>query len=112
MIAGSSLSGIVYPIALSRLFHTVGFGWAVRTLAFLNFGCQALAIPLVKERVKPRLGLPLIDFKAYKDVTFLLHCISAFLVAFGGCTPLRYYCSQYLGSPIHTILVHRDFFPS
>ncbi|KIJ33767.1 hypothetical protein M422DRAFT_264225 [Sphaerobolus stellatus SS14] len=78
VIAGSSLSGIIYPIVLSRLFASVGFGWTVRILAFINFGCQAVAIPLVKERLPPRLGLPLVDVQAYKEPTFLYHCITLY----------------------------------
>lgn len=68
---------------LSWLFVIVGFPWAVRTLAFIVLGCQAIAIPLVKERLPRRLGLPLVDHQAYREVTFLLHCISGFLIAFG-----------------------------
>ncbi|GBE79003.1 Aspyridones efflux protein [Sparassis crispa] len=90
VVAGSSLSGIIYPIMLSRLFDSVGFPWAVRILAFMNFGCQILAIPLVKERLPPRLGVPLIDWLAFRETTFLLHALGGFLVAFALYTPYWY----------------------
>ncbi|GBE78966.1 Aspyridones efflux protein [Sparassis crispa] len=90
VIAGSSLSGIIYPIMLSRLFVSVGFPWAVRIVAFMNFGCQVLAIPFVKERFPPRLGIPLVDWQAFRETTFLLHALGGFFVAFALYTPYWY----------------------
>ncbi|TFY67789.1 hypothetical protein EVJ58_g1396 [Rhodofomes roseus] len=83
VVSGASLSGIIYPIMLSRLFDSVGFPWAVRIMAFMNFGIQAVAIPLVKERLPHRLGLPLVDVGAFREGTFLLHIIAGFLAPFG-----------------------------
>lgn len=33
--AGSSLGGIIFPIMVQRMLPQVGFGWAMRTAAFL-----------------------------------------------------------------------------
>ena len=35
--SGSSLAGVIFPIALSRMFNksTLGFGWSVRVVGFL-----------------------------------------------------------------------------
>ncbi|KAH9915854.1 MFS monocarboxylate transporter [Fomitopsis serialis] len=90
VVSGASLSGIIYPIMLSRLFDSVGFPWAVRITAFMNFGIQAVAIPLVKERLPHRLDLPLVDYRAFREGTFLLHIIGGFLVPFGLYTPYWY----------------------
>ncbi|KAH9838541.1 MFS monocarboxylate transporter [Rhodofomes roseus] len=90
VVSGASLSGIIYPIMLSRLFDSVGFPWAVRIMAFMNFGIQAVAIPLVKERLPHRLGLPLVDVGAFREGTFLLHIIAGFLAPFGLYTPYWY----------------------
>ncbi|PCH37061.1 MFS general substrate transporter, partial [Wolfiporia cocos MD-104 SS10] len=90
VLSGASLSGIIYPIMLSRLFSSVGFPWAVRAMAFMNFGLQALAIPMVKERLPHNAGNILIDYHAFKDITYLLHVISGFIISFGLYAPFWY----------------------
>lgn len=90
VFSGSSLAGVVYSIMLPRLFDSIGFPWAVRVMAFLNLGLQLLAIPLVKERLPRHGGLPLVDFDALRDVTFLLHLASGFLASFALYTPFLY----------------------
>ena len=35
MFTGSSIGGVIFPILISRLIQEVGFGWAMRTCAFL-----------------------------------------------------------------------------
>lgn len=42
-VAGSSFGGIVWPIALHRLLNNFGFGWAVRTTAFIMIPLLAVA---------------------------------------------------------------------
>ncbi|OCB89300.1 MFS monocarboxylate transporter [Sanghuangporus baumii] len=90
VVAGSSLSGVIFPIMLSKLFQSIGFPWTVRTLAFMCFALQGISIPFVKERFPPRAGVPLIDRSVYKDKPFLLHVISGFFIAFGLYTPFWY----------------------
>ena len=115
VVSGASLSGVIYPIMLSRLFNSVGFPWAVRIMAFMNFGIQAAAIPLVKERMPHRLGLPLVDFKAFSDLTFLFHVIGGFLAPFGAVPFLADSHSHQLTHgvrrTVHTVLVHRAVQP-
>ncbi|KAL5536516.1 hypothetical protein ACEPAF_338 [Sanghuangporus sanghuang] len=90
VVAGSSLSGVIFPIMLSKLFQSIGFPWTVRTLAFMCFALQGISIPFVKERFPPRAGVPLIDRSVYKDKPFLLHVTSGFFIAFGLYTPFWY----------------------
>jgi MFS family permease len=40
--AGSSLGGVLFPIIVSRMIDEVGFGWAMRTCAFLILGLSTL----------------------------------------------------------------------
>lgn len=95
---------------LSRLFDSVGFPWAVRIMAFMNFGLQAVAIPLVRERLPHRLGLPLVDRKALTDVTFFFHMVAGFLAPFGAAllpSLLRSSADSCLRRTVHAILVYR-----
>lgn len=83
VVAGSSLSGVIFPIMLSRLFQSIGFPWAVRTLGFMCFVLQGISIPFVKERFPPRKDLPHFDWSVKNDTPFLLHILEGFFIAFG-----------------------------
>ncbi|KAL2810157.1 putative MFS monocarboxylate transporter [Aspergillus granulosus] len=56
--AGSSIGGLVLPIALNNALYSerLGFGWGVRAVGFAILGLLALACVLVKERLPPRRG--------------------------------------------------------
>ncbi|KAI0096949.1 monocarboxylate permease-like protein [Nemania sp. FL0031] len=55
-IAGSSVGGVIFPLALSRLLSnpTLGFGWSVRIPGFIILLILAVACLLIKERIPPR----------------------------------------------------------
>ncbi|KAJ0418217.1 putative MFS monocarboxylate transporter [Aspergillus carlsbadensis] len=56
--AGSSIGGLVLPIALNHALYSerLGFGWGVRVIGFAILGLLAIACILVKERLPPRRG--------------------------------------------------------
>lgn len=43
VVAGSSIGGVVFPQMVQHLMPSVGFGWAVRTCAFLIMGMLIFA---------------------------------------------------------------------
>ncbi|KAJ3160483.1 hypothetical protein HDU88_007943 [Geranomyces variabilis] len=93
VIAGSSAGGTVFPIILKALFETVGFAWAVRTLAAICFGCYLFAWLTVKTRLPPSEPMTLknlVDFSAFKDMRFTLLSIAGFLVEFSLFNPFFY----------------------
>ena len=47
---GSSLGGVIFPIMINRLISEVGYGWAMRTSAFLILALLIIAIVTVKAR--------------------------------------------------------------
>jgi MFS family permease len=51
--AGSSLGGVIFPIMVSRLVVEVGFGWTMRTCAFLILGLLIVANLFIKSRIPP-----------------------------------------------------------
>jgi predicted MFS family arabinose efflux permease len=56
--AGSSIGGLVLPIALNHALYSkkLGFGWGVRVVGFAILGLLSIACILVKERLPPRRG--------------------------------------------------------
>lgn len=73
---------------LSRLFQSIGFPWAVRTLAFICFILQGVSIPFVKERFPPHIGLSVFDWSVKNDLAFVMHLLEGFFIAFGQCVVL------------------------
>ncbi|PAV14623.1 MFS general substrate transporter [Pyrrhoderma noxium] len=90
VVAGSSLSGVIFPIMLSRLFEEIGFPWTIRTFAFVIFALQGISIPFVKERFPPRKDLPKFDSAALKETPFVMHILSGMFISFGLYTPFWY----------------------
>ncbi|KIW10009.1 hypothetical protein PV08_11785 [Exophiala spinifera] len=53
MAAGSSLGGVIFPIVVSRMIRETGFGWAMRTCAFLILFNSIVAILTLRSRIPP-----------------------------------------------------------
>lgn len=51
--SGSSLGGVLFPIIVSRMIKEVGFGWAMRTCAFIILGLMIFANLFLKSRIPP-----------------------------------------------------------
>ncbi|KAH6661186.1 major facilitator superfamily transporter [Truncatella angustata] len=79
---GSGLAGVLYPIMLRRLFHEVGFPWAVRCLALLMLAMDVLAFLAIRPKTPERPSGPLFRLHFLKDKNYALWVICfAFLVA-------------------------------
>ncbi|KAL1920215.1 uncharacterized protein VTP21DRAFT_1361 [Calcarisporiella thermophila] len=91
--SGSSLGGVVFPIMLHQLLSRVGFGWAVRIMAFFVLGCLSISILTVKSRLPsqcPKSLIQLIDFGGFRDVRYTLAVIGAFLIFYSVFIPYFY----------------------
>lgn len=73
VVSGSSVGGVCFPIALNRLFGSVGFGWAVRITGFIILGCLLAANFLITTRLPGRRKMPAnmqhgpLDFSESRD---------------------------------------------
>lgn len=79
---GGALGGIVLPIMLRSLYVQVGFGWAIRILAFLSLFCLIISVTFVKERFTTKnssaiVYLKVFDFQTLKELPFLFNIIGA-----------------------------------
>ncbi|RMZ76289.1 hypothetical protein DV737_g4913, partial [Chaetothyriales sp. CBS 132003] len=88
-IAGSSLGGVIFPIALNQMLHKhkLGFGWSVRIIGFMVLALLAPACLSIKARLRPRkasLFLP----RAFKEVPYDLLVGASFLLLLGMFPPM------------------------
>lgn len=64
---------------------TVGFPWAVRTMAFIMLATLGIGIALLRPRLPPRKSGPIIDLAAFKDpayTTFVIGLALGFMAFF------------------------------
>ncbi|KAK0638995.1 major facilitator superfamily domain-containing protein [Cercophora newfieldiana] len=89
MIAGSSIGGVVWPIALSKLLanESLGFGWSLRIVGFINLAVLAYATLGIKARLPSRKSGFLL-LSAFRDPVYCLIITSCFFLFLGLFTPL------------------------
>ena len=96
MVTGSSLGGVIFPIMIGRMVPTVGYGWTIRTAAFIILALQMVAIFTVRSRTKPvpkkmpvgRLAAP------FTELPFVLMLVGFFLLTYGIFIPITYLAVQ------------------
>ncbi|KAF2870337.1 major facilitator superfamily domain-containing protein [Massariosphaeria phaeospora] len=88
-ISGSSIGGVVMPIALSKMLtsSTLGFGWSVRIIGFLMLPLLAFSCVTVKSRLPPR-STTLFIGAAFKESHYVIIIVGLFFVFLGMFTPL------------------------
>ncbi len=91
VVAGSSIGGIVFPIALSKMLNdsSLGFGWSVRAIAFVIAPLLAFASFAIRPRAAPRKTNFFLG-EAFNDVKFLMLILAMFGCFVGMLTPLFY----------------------
>nr|POE88422.1 aspyridones efflux protein apdf [Quercus suber] len=103
-IAGSSVGGVVLPIALSKMLNdsSLGFGWSVRVIGFVLAPLLAFASLTIRARLPPRKSSFFI-WSAFKSPRYCLLIASSFFMFMGFFTPLFY---------IPSYAVHRGVNPT
>ncbi|BCS24870.1 MCT family MFS transporter [Aspergillus puulaauensis] len=93
VVAGSSLGGIAWPLILERLFHAVGFPWAMRIVGFISLALLLPACFMVVPRSSPRRSesIPREDVIAgLKDIRYWLTVVGMLFVMWGMFIPFYY----------------------
>lgn len=97
---GASIGGVIWPLVCRSLYSKVGFAWTMRTLGFCIGFILLIAALFVDDRhveineikrlnegdrgeltLKEKIN-DLIDFKSFKDVTFMILTLALFLNEF------------------------------
>ncbi|KAL1874429.1 hypothetical protein VTK73DRAFT_306 [Phialemonium thermophilum] len=90
---GSSLGGVVFPIMLSRMIGSVGYGWAMRTSAFLILALLVVANLTLRSRQTPMRRSSVHKgnmWRPFREAPFVLLLGGLFLVPFGLYLPINY----------------------
>lgn len=80
----------MYPSMLQKLIRTVGWGWAIRAVGFINFGLIAFAYVTVKTRLPPRPAGKFLDFAVFfgqANLGYTLYVAGAATVWLGASSP-------------------------
>ncbi|KAK4133230.1 MFS general substrate transporter [Trichocladium antarcticum] len=89
VVSGSSIGGIVFPIALSKMLNdsALGFGWSVRIMALVVAPLLAFSCATVAPRLPPR-RTNFFILSAFRDVKYVALVFAMFCCMIGMFTPL------------------------
>ncbi|KAI4517498.1 MFS general substrate transporter [Schizophyllum commune Loenen D] len=92
---GSSVGGVIFPIALERLFARIGFAWTLRAIGLFNAAGCLLAWLSVSSRTtaKKEATRSIFDHTTFGDKKYVLLVAGSCLVSFGLYTPPTYIVS-------------------
>ncbi|KAL2837685.1 major facilitator superfamily domain-containing protein [Aspergillus pseudoustus] len=107
LFTGSSIGGIVLPILVTHLIRTTGFGWAMRTCAFLmlallvvtNLTVRPFTPPTARKLTRTELVKPL------RESQFVFLTLGMFIFTYGFYVPINYLPVQALAAGMSTNLV-------
>ncbi|OJI80936.1 hypothetical protein ASPTUDRAFT_32396 [Aspergillus tubingensis CBS 134.48] len=90
--SSSGIAGIILPIMVNRLIPKVGFGWAMRIVAFMMLFFLIIAGLTVRERVPPRPEVLNRQnlLHPFRDVNMVLLLAGGTLLSFGIWVPSNY----------------------
>ncbi|KAJ6028196.1 MFS monocarboxylate transporter [Penicillium herquei] len=90
--SGSSLAGVIFPVALDRMLNktNLGFGWSVRIIGFLMLALSIIACVTVSSNApKRKSGSPFV-LAAWKNPTYTMQIAGLFLVIWAMFFPFFY----------------------
>ncbi|KAH8199088.1 hypothetical protein TruAng_006724 [Truncatella angustata] len=105
--AGSVTGGLIFPAMARQLLPSVGFGWAVRAIGFVQVGTLLFSNFLMKSRLPPRRTGSLVEWGAFKEPEYVFYAVGMFFnfwaVYFG-----FYYLAAFSRSAITPSLSYTD----
>ena len=88
--SGSSIGGVIYPIAFKQLIDKIGFPWATRCLGFISLVTLWFSVSIMKPRYLPRGRRKMVDWSAFREVPYMCFCIAMFFGFIGFYGPVYY----------------------
>ncbi|GKT51115.1 MFS transporter asaE [Colletotrichum spaethianum] len=100
LATGSSIGGIVFPIMVTRLIKSVGYGWTMRICAFMIFGLLIIANLTVKAIHPPRPQKFTREqlLRPFREAEFVCVTIGFFLITYSIYVPITYIQVQALAA--------------
>ncbi|KAF5679884.1 monocarboxylate transporter [Fusarium denticulatum] len=88
-VSGSSIGGVVFPIALSKMLNdsSLGFGWSIRIMGFVMIPLMSFSCMAVRPRLPSR-KTSLFIIEPFKHPLYLLVIGSLFFLFIGMFAPL------------------------
>jgi MFS family permease len=77
---GSVTGGLIYPSMVRTLLPTIGFGWTLRAIGFIQLATFAVALVCGRPKKAPRKSSPLLDLSVFRETAFNLLLVGSFLV--------------------------------
>ena len=89
--AGGSVGGVIFPLALQKLFVSLGWGWALRIQGFMFLLLLIVANLLIRSRLPPKAGSNIMpDFKILTSPPMALVTAGTYFMEWGLFTPIAY----------------------
>ncbi|KAH7384252.1 major facilitator superfamily domain-containing protein [Phaeosphaeria sp. MPI-PUGE-AT-0046c] len=76
--SGGATGGIIFPLIAQQMLPTVGFGWTVRTMAFVILFNTVIILCIARVRLPPRKTGPIVEWSAFQEPSYMLFCIGMF----------------------------------
>ncbi|KAF4948547.1 hypothetical protein FSARC_13719 [Fusarium sarcochroum] len=81
--AGSCTGGMVFPAMVRQLLPSIGFGWTMRTIGFMQAVTMAVSLVFMKSRLPPRRTGPVIEWIAFKELEYVFYAVGSFMCFWG-----------------------------
>lgn len=78
---GNVTGGLIYPAMARQLLPAVGFGWALRAIAFIQAATMIAVTFIARARVKPNTTGPMLELSAFKEPEFSFYTFGMFFVS-------------------------------
>ncbi|EHK25811.1 uncharacterized protein TRIVIDRAFT_32181 [Trichoderma virens Gv29-8] len=89
---GGGTGGVIFPLIAQQLIPKIGFRWTVRVMGFVVLASSIIIVSLVRTRLPARKAGPLVDWSAFKELTYVLFAISMFITLWA--TYFAYYYAR------------------
>jgi predicted MFS family arabinose efflux permease len=91
VVSGSSIGGVIFPIAFSKMLNdsTLGFGWSVRVMGFAVIPLVVFASLTMRARLPPRKTNFLLP-SAFRDRKYVCLVVALALMFLGMNTPIYF----------------------
>ncbi|TVY75623.1 Aspyridones efflux protein apdF [Lachnellula suecica] len=105
VVSGSSIGGVIFPIALSKMLNgsSLGFGWSIRVVGFIILPVLLYSCLTVRSRLPPRTTSFFLP-SAFKQRDFILLIVAEFFMFLGMFTPLFFIPSYAVSRGVDTKL--------